>query len=955
MTRRPIYILALASVVSSLLFSCSTKKNTAGSRFYQAFTTRYNVYFNGEEHYKEELKKMETEYEDDFSDFLYIHPAESFADEKATHPSTNFDRTIEKMEKAIALHSIQKKPKKDRGKMKNPKYREFLKRNEYNPFLHNAWRLMGEAQYLNGDFLGAASTFMYIERYFPWLPELVTEAKIWQLRSYCAMGWTNEAENVATRLKPEELTGKRLRKMYDTAYADFLIKSRQYEKAAPVLLAAMDATSGAQKTRLAFLLGQVYETTGDKANAYTMFRKVAGASGATYRTQFNARIKQSEVFNGSDIMKEVKSLQRMTRLDRNKDYLDQIYYAIGNLYLSRGDTVEAIDNYVLANEKSTRNGIDKAINQITLGGLYFDRFDYDKAQPCYSEGVAQLPEDYPGYSMLKRRADVLDELAVYSQNVTLQDSLLTLAKLSPEEQRKVAERLVAELKEKEEKAAEEARRQEYLAQQGANAGQLQSNTTTYTLNTDKSWYFFNTATKNAGKTEFQRRWGSRKLEDDWRRANKTTFSMADFDAEADYSDDEEKELTDSLGNPLSDEQIAEIKKNEEQLAKEQDPHYPEYYLVQIPKTEEEMLTSESIIQEGMFNMGIILKDKLEDVTAAEKAFEELLARYPDNIYRLDVYYNMYLMFARFGYPDKAETYRRKILADFADSKYGLALANPDYIDNLRNMESEQEKMYEKTYAAYLENRNDEVHKGYEEMMKRYPLSKIMPKFMLLHAMAYIPQKDYGKFQETLKEMLVRYPETDMTPLVSSILKDMAKGRKINSGTGNVRGMLWATRLSNDTVQGNALTEYTPFDPSKEGPHICLLSYPVDSVSSNRLLFDVARHNFSVYSVRDFDIERMTFGPLGFIVIKGFTSYADLEEYSRLLFADRQVGISPQVRPVFISQKNFDLLLKEGRSFNDYFLFLQEQSDNAVEEKISEAEESLAPEAATPEEDSPLPD
>lgn len=940
MKRSPILILTTLIVFASALHSCSTKKNTAGSRFFQAFTTRYNVYFNGEEHYKEQLKKMEEEYEDDFSDFVYIHPAESFADEKATHPSTSFDRTIEKMEKAIALHSIQKKPKKDRSKMKNPKYREYLKRGEYNPFLHNAWRLMGEAQYLKGDFLASASTFMYIERYFSWMPDLVTEAKIWQLRCYAAMNWTNEAENVISRLKPDEIKGKRLKKLYNTAYAGYLVKSRQFEKAAPILQLAVNSTGGPQKTRLSFLLGQVYETNGDKANAYRMFDKVAGASNAPYRTKFNARIKQSEVFTGANISSEVKSLQRMARLDRNKDYLDQVYYAIGNLYLSRQDTAEAIKNYILANKKSTRNGIDKAINQITLGGLYFDRFDYDKAQPCYSEGVAQLPEDYPGYAELKKRADVLDELAVYSQNVTLQDSLLTLAALSPEEQRKVAERLVKELKEKEEKQAEEARRQEYLAQQGANTGNLQSNTTTYTLNTDKSWYFFNTATKNAGKTEFQRRWGSRKLEDDWRRANKTTFSMSDFDAEADYSDNDETLLTDSLGNPLSDEQIAEIKKNEEQLAHEQDPHFPEYYLVQIPKTEEEILNSNNIIQEGMFNMGIILKDKLEDVNAAENAFLELLARYPDNIYRLDVYYNMYLMFARFNFPDKAEIYRQKILADFKDSKYGLALANPNYIENLRNMEHEQEEMYEKTYADYLANRNDEVHKGYEEMMRRYPLSKIMPKFMLLHAMAFLPEKKYDKFQETLKEMLIRYPETDMTPLVSSILKDMAKGRKINSSSGNVRGMLWATRLSNDSVQGNSIGKYTPFDPSKNGPHVCLLSFPVDSVSSNRLLFEVARHNFSTYSVRDFDIDRMTFGQLGIIIIKGFSDYADLEEYSKKIFADKQVNIPRQVRPIFISQKNFDLLLKEGRSFSDYFIFLEEQAAEAVEQKISDAENEL---------------
>lgn len=33
---------------------------------------------------------------------------------------------------------------------------------------------------------------------------------------------------------------------------------------------------------------------------------------------------------------------------------------------------------------------------------------------------------------------------------------------------------------------------------------------------------------SAGKTEFQRIWGSRKLEDDWRRRNKSGFSMSDF-------------------------------------------------------------------------------------------------------------------------------------------------------------------------------------------------------------------------------------------------------------------------------------------------------------------------------------------------------------------------------------------------------------------------------------------
>ena len=98
----------------------------------------------------------------------------------------------------------------------------------------------------------------------------------------------------------------------------------------------------------------------------------------------------------------------MASRDRNKEYLDQIYYAIGNLYLSRKDTLKAMENYRLANQKSTRNGIEKAICQITLGNLYFERREYVDAQPCYAEAIPQLKEDYPQYDLLSRRSSVLD-------------------------------------------------------------------------------------------------------------------------------------------------------------------------------------------------------------------------------------------------------------------------------------------------------------------------------------------------------------------------------------------------------------------------------------------------------------------------------------------------------------------------------------------------------------------
>ncbi len=171
--------LLTAAVIVCMLPSCSTKKNTPASRNWQAFTTRYNVYFNGSEHYKETLKEMEDKYEDDYSRLLLTHPAEARADSKMPQPSGDFKRTIEKMQKAIQLHSISKKPRK---RSSSPKEKAFRERGEFNPFLHNAWLMLGKAQYLDGDFLGAATTFLYTAKHFSWLPDVVTEARLWQAR-----------------------------------------------------------------------------------------------------------------------------------------------------------------------------------------------------------------------------------------------------------------------------------------------------------------------------------------------------------------------------------------------------------------------------------------------------------------------------------------------------------------------------------------------------------------------------------------------------------------------------------------------------------------------------------------------------------------------------------------------------------------------------------------------------
>lgn len=937
-----------AIVAGTMLAGCSARKNAAANRKYQAFITRYNVYYNGDEHFRETLADMERNYEDDYTDFLFPHPAEAKGITKAPQPSGDFKRSIEKAQKAIQLHSIKKKPKKKSGKQSDA-YKAWLKREEYNPFIHNAWLMMARSQYMDGDFPGAAATFYYISRHFSWLPETVVEAQLWQARSYVASDWVNEAEAIFRRIKPEQLTSGKLKVLYDFVEADIALRRGDYQAAIAPLERTIKRTSGAQKTRLQFLLGQCYARVGRKADAYKVFKQAADAGSVTYRTKLNARIKQSEVYSGKDINPEVKSLKRMTSLDRNKPYLDQIYYAIGNLYMSRGDTAKAIENYILAADKSERNGIEKAISNITLGQIYYTQGRYDLAQPRFSESVPLLPETYADYELLKRRSDVLDELSVYAQNVVTQDSLLRLSEMAPEEQLKVINKIIDELKKKEKEEAEEAARQAHEAEAAANQG---GNTdpnapTEFQMSSkDDSWYFYNSATVSAGRTAFQRKWGSRKLEDDWRRRNKLSFSFSDF-AETGSEADAGEENTSGEDAPATEESEAD----KEAAERAADPHFPEYYLAQIPKTDEEKATAHDIIQEGLFTMGSILKDKLEDFPAAEVEWQRLLDRYPDNIYRLDVYYNMYIMLMRLDQPELAEKWRRLILSDFADSKYGIALQNPDYIQNLREMPAAQQALYDQAYASYLSNDNRTVHQTYETMMQKYPVSDIMPKFMFLHALSYVTEGDPDNFSSTLRELLERYPQTDLTPLASSYLKGMKEGRKLHEGVSNTRSMIWDIRLTldGDSTRAADSSEAANFDFDPNQPQLLVLAYPTDTISPNELLYQVARHNFNSFVVKDFDLEQMNFGQLGMLLVKGFANEGEAEHYRTLLGRSTVFTLPEQVRPFIISEANFAKLISGGRTLEEYFRAAGDEAFDRVDPEGELPEESEQPAEEQPSE------
>lgn len=887
------------------------RKNTAATRNYQAFITRYNVYYNGDTHYKETLHEMEESYEDDFTRLLPMHPAEAHGKDAAHKPMGSFTRSIEKAQKAIQLRSIKRRPRRTPGKRRDIKTREWLKREEYNPFIHNAWMLLGRSRYMNGDFLGAASTFMYVTRHFNWLPETVTEALLWQARSYCAAGWVHEAEATIGRVKEKAITNSNLTGLKAFVEADIAIATGNYPAAISPLRIAVEHSSGAQRTRLTYLLGQILQLTGDNEGAYHAFAKVSSGFSTPFRYKFNAQIQQCASAPVTEAKKELKTLRRMTRYSRNSEYLDQIHYAEGNLLLALGDTAQAVRAYSRAVEKSERRGIDMAIASLALGKLYYTMGDYEKAQPCYAEAVTLLPQEYQNFSSVKQTSDILDELLLHLRNVNEQDSLLMLADLSRQEQLAVIQKKIDNLK-----AADAAEYEQEQDIEQVSETQIVAPSIPI-LTTDKSWYFYNNAVRNAGAAEFRRRWGGRKLEDNWRRRNKNEYAT--------LSDDETIEEETEIVNNVEAEYVESYN----------DPYSPEYYLKNIPSTNQQRQDALAIIREGLYNSGLILKDKLNDYSAAMSQWHTLLTRFPDNEYRLDTYYNIYLMLMREDRHDEAEKYRRLITIEFPESSFGQAMRNPDYLDNLRKMPQQQEIMYEHALSSFISNHNTEVRQIVDSIRSQYPLSPLMPRFLFLEALTFAGDGDIPTFKYSLKKLIEKYPDAEAAPLASDYLKGLRSGRQVQSG-GDNSTTICSTRM---LVEGSGVEENIVedadtirFNFDNEVPHVLMIAFNKDSINPNEVLYEVARFNFNTFSVRDFELEPLEFGNLGVLIVRGLANADEAARYKTMISDASGAALPHNVMLLIVSEENLRTILTYGLTLKQYI----HAQETAVTKSVHEA-------------------
>jgi hypothetical protein len=185
------------------------------------------------------------------------------------------------------------------------------------------------------------------------------------------------------------------------------------------------------------------------------------------------------------------------------------------------------------------------------------------AQAYYDSTVAVLPQDEENYEAIKERSEILNDFVTQLETIQVQDSLLALAEMNRTDLQSMLEAHVAELERQEKEQEREARRlarqtastanSDFNRRGAANPFGIDENSPTE----GESWYFYNMTAVSSGRSTFKTRWGSRPLEDHWRRSNKQL--VGDFQAtELVATDTTTQEVEEESDLQETDDRVADL-------------------------------------------------------------------------------------------------------------------------------------------------------------------------------------------------------------------------------------------------------------------------------------------------------------------------------------------------------------------------------------------------------------
>jgi tetratricopeptide (TPR) repeat protein len=887
-------ILLPAIILSLLVFvSCSVKKNTIVSRAYHNVTAHYNGFFNARERVKEGKKTLAAAHEDRYDRLLSVF---KYGDEgKAKTIFPDMDEAIKKTSIVIQRHSM------------------FINGKERCKWIPANYLVLGKAQFLKHDYWSSIETFQYVGSTYKDKKHRSVryEAFIYLIQSYMELGKMADAEYLIDFLKNEKDFTKKLNPLFYATVSNFYIQKKEYKQSSEWLAKAVATTKKRDdKIRYSYILAQLYQKLDSSEKAFNLYARIIKMN-PEYEMLFNARINRARSFdvNSSNAAEVKEELMKMLKDEKNIDYKDQIYYALAGVAQKENDTPLAVDYLKQSVATSTTNVNQKGLSYLELGEISFKKPDYYAAQIFYDSAAAFIATDYPDYTLIQNKKNNLGRLIKNLTIIAEQDSLLALGNMSASQQQakidaviKAEEDEAARLKklEDEQKLLEEQQKNELegagqqpFSSLGSQNNQTQSNSG------GGAWYFYNQSAMSFGFTEFVKKWGNRKAEDNWRRVNKQSELLT-----TENGDGSETETNDSLElaqNALND-SIKALDSEKRKTA----------YLEKIPDTQAEKDECNTKILEAYYNAGIIYKEQLENPKEAAATFEALLKRYPENKYKLAAWYNLYRCYLAAEEKEKADYYKNLILTQFPDSEYARIITNPNYYKDAQRKTAIAQVFYENTYKAYVNGQYQDVIERKSAADSLFPPSNLTPKFNFLKALSIGKTQPLPNFEAALKNIIAVYPKDSVSILAKAILDKMSGQQVPASGSESAEPI-------GKTEQPQGMFTFNP-----DTAQMVMLLFPTTTTDQNELKNRLSDFNRTFYGTSSLNTTALVFDKdNSYLLIKDFKNANDAKQYITNINGDEDAfsGMQTSGFNLFaLTQPNFVKLIqtKDLRKYLEFY-------------------------------------
>lgn len=866
--------------ISLAVSYCSVEKNTGASRFYQGMTARYNIYFNGYESFKAGMAKISRGYRDDYADLLKVF---EFSDPSTVSLcSSDMERAIQKASKLISLKSITAKPEIKDSRDISEKDKKFLEMKEYNKWVDDSYLLIGMARFYKHEYNEATSVFNYCitDANDPYIKK---EATLWLARIFNETGKYSESLRLINTLEIASGTEKSLKSMYYTTLADLYIKQKKYAEAIDPLDKSVNLVSGKRpRYRLTYLLAQLYEKAGNDEKAISLYRAVVNLN-PPYEVEFNARINIAGVFdvNSGNPREITHELQKMLNDSKNKEFQDQIYFALGNLAMKEGNEPEALGYFRKSAVANSQNQNQKGRSYLALAGFYFNRPDYMKAGTYYDSALFFLDQKYPDYQAIKTKSQGLDALVSQLVIIQREDSLQRVAKMPEAQRNGIILTIIAKIAQNEAKGKTSDNSDRY------NLGQYYENERRFQGNIDQEgkWYFYNQTALTFGRTEFRKRWGDRKLEDNWRRSNKTRVAN-----------------TQTAANPNEP-----VTQRKDSLKAENDYKKPAFYLKNLPLSDSAKLISDERIASAMLNAGKAYAERIPDLSKADETFESLIQRYPSSELVPEALYTLYNI-NKSTNQTRAESYRQRLLQKYSNSEYARILSDPEYYEKKMAELKQAEKAYNDAYTAYKGENFAGAISLSDDALVKYPQDQLAPKFLLLKAYSVGRISDERTFREELGKVIKVWPGTAESKKASELITYL-----------NQRSP--ELKVEEDK---KIATEIYKADTTINHVFVLIVTNP--SFNMNQASFDVISYNIDNFTNKNYKTEAtLVDNKFIMIVVSGFSHFSQAMNYFNSFKTDKVVrNQAGAAMSTFVISNDNLAVFKNDKNPERYLLFFKDK-------------------------------